>query len=95
MPKYLHILEVNAKEWFDKAAGNSYFSATIVLDDMHLVDLPFQYGYGNHYEEMAMDAINEQDLDLELGMHSLREFCEVNKIKLISNKQENCKKKEL
>lgn len=43
--KYNHILEVSAKEWFDKVNGNSY--------------------------------------------------CEQNKIKLISHKQENCLKREL
>ena len=101
--KYNHILEVNAKEWFDKSAGNSYFSATILLDDINIADLPFQYGYGDHYLDMAMQEIKKLMLHGDKALQkafkanggALWSFCDNNKVKLVSHKQENCLKREL
>ena len=94
--KYKHILEINAKEWFDKSAGNSYFSAVVVLDDEVVAELPFQYGYGDHYLDMAMQEIQKTNPKLfTVNGGSLWSICANNNIKLISNKQENCLKREL
>ena len=98
--KYKHILEVNAKEWFDKSAGNSYFSAVVVLDDEVVAELPFQYGYGDHYLDMANEKLDDLGV-IDNKKHSngsrrsLWLYCQDNNIKLISNKQENCLKREL
>lgn len=51
MEKYNNILEVQAKEWFDRINGNSYFSARVFLNDKLVATLPFQYGYGDHYTD--------------------------------------------
>ena len=48
-------LFVEAREWFDKSGGNSYFSARIWADGNLVGILPFQYGYENHYESVALD----------------------------------------
>jgi len=97
MAKYNHILEIDAKEWFDKANGNSYFSATITLDDEYITELPFQYGYGDHYISVAFEELAKHWDNLFTGLNpkQYRQFCEENKIKLITFKQENCKKREL
>jgi hypothetical protein len=43
-------IDINAKEWFDKVNGNSYFSAVITIDfgmpTQKEYRLPFQYGSG-------------------------------------------------
>ena len=99
--KYKHILEVNAKEWFDKSAGNSYFSAVVVLDDVVVAELPFQYGYGDHYLDMASEKLDELGVidNPRKGQNEMREslwrYCQDNNIKLISHKRENCLKREL
>jgi hypothetical protein len=36
---------IEAKEWFDKTYGNSYFAARIEVDGEEVARLPFQYGY--------------------------------------------------
>jgi len=51
------VIEVAAKEWLDKVNGNSYFSAVITMtfadkSEKQMV-LPFQYGYGDHYQHEA------------------------------------------
>ena len=44
-------IDIQAKEWFDKVNGNSYFAGTITLnygtETEETFLLPFQYGYGN------------------------------------------------
>ena len=52
-------LFIQAREWFDKSAGNSYFSATITADGNEIAVLPFQYGYGDHYLSMARRKLVE------------------------------------
>jgi hypothetical protein len=93
--KYKHILEIHAKEWFDKVNGNSYFSAVVTLDDDQIVELPFQYGYGDHYIDMAFKELETSYNNLFTNCRSWFRWCEENQVKLITSKQENCKKREL
>lgn len=44
---------VEAREWFDKVNGNSYFSARISIDGKVVHALPFQYGYETKFEHEA------------------------------------------
>ncbi|KKK42276.1 hypothetical protein LCGC14_2168950 [marine sediment metagenome] len=91
-------IDVNALEWFDKVNGNSYFSAEVVLNymlsDEVILKLPFQYGYGDHYNDVAMDEIVKK-LDINYDGRRLWKFCEENNIILRTSKKENCLKKEL
>ena len=54
-------IDINAKEWFDKVNGNSYFSARIWVDGGQVAILTFQYGYGDQYLYEAQKKL------LELG----------------------------
>lgn len=40
---------IEAREWFDKTGGNSYFSARISIDGETVSYLPLQYGYESQY----------------------------------------------
>jgi hypothetical protein len=57
-------LDINAREWFDKINGNSYFSAQIVInygtDSERRYFLPFQYGYGDHYQYEAFNLLQDK-----------------------------------
>jgi hypothetical protein len=44
---------IEAREWYDKTGGNSYFSARISVDGELVGHLPLQYGYGSAYEYEA------------------------------------------
>lgn len=54
-------IDVNAKEWFDKVNGNSYFSAIITLNygmkSDATIKLRFQYGYGSSYLDMTVKEL--------------------------------------
>ena len=56
-------LDINAREWFDKINGNSYFSAEIVInygtDSERKYFLPFQYGYGDAYLYQAFEFLQD------------------------------------
>jgi len=51
------VVYVEAREWFDKSGGNSYFSARVFVNGEAVEYLPFQYGYGNHFEYEAEKAL--------------------------------------
>ena len=88
-------LDINAKEWFDKVYGNSYFSAEIVINygmnDSHTIKLPFQYGYGDHYQFMAIKELQKQGFTDKKYLHDLRD----DGIIVRTNMQRNCRKRDL
>lgn len=46
---------VIAKKWFDKVNGNTYHSVRCIRhSDNAVVVGPYQYGYGNHYQQTAL-----------------------------------------
>ena len=53
-----------AKEWFDKINGNSYFSVQIesTEDKDFLINIPFQYGYGEQSFYTAREILKENKL---------------------------------
>jgi len=103
MKTNIKTIDVQAKEWFDKVNGNSYFSATVTINyglpSVITIELPFQYGYGDHYKEMAFEAIKKQVnkaiLKKSDNRVSLWRFCEDYNIALRCSKKENCLKREL
>lgn len=52
-------LTINARRWFQKSYGNTYFTADIIVDGELVHELPFQYGYGEHYLDMANEWLDE------------------------------------
>jgi hypothetical protein len=97
-------IDINAKEWFDKVNGNSYFSGTITLNygtkTAKEYSMPFQYGYGEHYIDMANQLLIKEDA-IQGKRHdngsypALWQYCKDNKIILRTSKKENCLKKDL
>lgn len=98
-------IDINAKEWFDKVNGNSYFAATATINfgmpTQRNFVLPFQYGYGSHYIDMAKQELVKQGYLKGLkkydngGSESLHGYCDNNKIILRTSKKENCLQREL
>lgn len=92
-------IDVNAKEWFDKINGNSYFSAIITLNYGMKTDatikLPFQYGYESHYLDMAVKELADRKLIKVDKRTSLWAWCEDNNVILRYSKLENCLKRDL
>ena len=51
------VIYVEAREWFDKSGGNSYFSGRVFIDGDLVAGLPFQYGYGSQFEYSAFNVL--------------------------------------
>lgn len=97
--KDIKTIEVVAKEWFDKTYGNSYFSANIYVNDKLVKTLPFQYGYGDHYEYVAFKWIKKHILSKQLSKKLRADnfywLKDITKIAVFTVKHENCLKREL
>lgn len=53
---------VEARQWLDKSAGNSYFSARIHINGRVAIVLPFQYGYESAFRDEAFRALQRGGL---------------------------------
>ena len=50
----------NAVKWFDRINGNTYHSVRVTrCEDGAVIYCPFQYGYGDHYRQTALEAMVE------------------------------------
>lgn len=50
----------NAVKWFDRVNGNTYHSVRITrCRDNKVIACPFTYGYGDHYRQTALQAMND------------------------------------
>lgn len=83
-------IDIEAREYFDKANGNSYFSARVTIDwtlpTERTIYVPFQYGYGTQslYSSLqaagapALSRCEEQGITVN---HSIRERCKQKDVK--------------
>ena len=96
--KNLKTVYINAKEWFDKVNGNSYFSGTVTLnygmENQETIKMPFQYGYGNQYEHEAFRLIRERFPRSKWAMEN-RQTLRERGIIIRSSIQEGCRKRDL
>jgi len=51
---------VRVKEWRDKVAGSSYFSAQVQVNGAYAFSLPFQYGYGDQALTEALSELEKR-----------------------------------
>ncbi len=52
-------LAVQGMEWFDSVNGNSYCSVRVHWEDELIAVAPFQYGYGDFYEQAASEELTD------------------------------------
>lgn len=101
----LKSIDIQAKEWFDRANGNSYYSVRITINygykNQTELSIPFSYGYGDQYiyeskslliREGYFDKLQEK---YSLENYSLYSLCLLGKIKSRYSKIEKCNKKEV
>jgi hypothetical protein len=92
-------IDIDAKEWYDRVNGNSYFAGTVTLNydlkDKETFLMWFQYGYGMQYEQEAKAILTQFNKISPNYRQSLRAYCQENNIILRSNLQRKCNKKEL
>tara|TARA_R100001460_G_scaffold90467_3_gene132076 strand:+ start:533 stop:865 length:333 start_codon:yes stop_codon:yes gene_type:complete len=91
-------VDINAKEWFDKVNGNSYFCGTVTLNygmtNEETFLMPFQYGYGSQYEQEAK-AILTYANKISPNYETLYSYCKRENIIFRSSIEKDCLKREL
>jgi len=52
-------VHIQARRWFKKSYGNTYFSLVVDVEIngklIEVVNVPFEYGYGDHYDTVALE----------------------------------------
>ena len=92
-------IDIQAKHWFDKVNGNSYFCGTVTLNygmkNEETFLMPFQYGYGEIDHEAKAILTKFNKISLFPKYESLYSYCKRENIILRRNFQRNCLKREL
>ena len=52
-------ITIVGKRWFQKSYGNTYHTATIVVDGEPVEGVERSYGYGDHYIQSATEKLDE------------------------------------
>ncbi len=69
-------IDIQAKEWFDKVNGNSYFSMQVTINyqmkSEQTFKFPLQYGYGETYIDVALNYLHYKKLIPETNLYTLR-----------------------
>ena len=93
--KNIERIEIIGKRWFDKVNGNTYFTAKVFINDELKLELPFQYGYEEHYIHSSFEELKKQNIiDIKDNAAPWR-YCEENNIKLITRAIDVNRKKDL
>lgn len=61
--KKIESLEIYGKRWFQKSYGNTYHTATVVVNGEELKS-GITYGYGNHYLTTAAELLKANGYDI-------------------------------
>lgn len=56
------VIEVYGRRWFQKSYGNTYNSVVIYVDGVEVANMPFNYGYGDHYRTIALEKLSELEI---------------------------------
>ncbi len=89
-------IDMQAKEWFDKVNGNSYFAGTVTvnygLKSQQSFNMPFQYGYGDSYYHKGLEVLKKSNL---IDKDDYHQTFRDKKIIVRNSIQTGCKKAEL
>lgn len=93
-------VDVHAKEWFDRVNGNSYFAGRVTLNyglkSEKVIEIPFQYGYGDHYRDTAFNLLIKSGVLKDVQeMESYWRYYERKNIICRHSKEDNCLKREV
>ncbi len=50
-------ITIIGRRWFDRINGNTYFSAVGLVNGGQVVNIDYEYGYGNHYEDRIFQEL--------------------------------------
>jgi hypothetical protein len=84
---------IEARQWWDKSGGNTYYSARVSIDGVWLYTTGLRYGYEYQYEDdVAHDLANAGVIPVE-ARDNLRRYCRDNGIDFYSVRYEAPRRK--
>ncbi len=69
-------LTILGRRWVQKTYGNTYHTATILIDGNHVHTTKEEYGYGDHYLQTAENWLVENGHIPKNRTVPLRQMCE-------------------
>jgi len=96
----MNSLVITGRRWFNSREGNTYFSANVYVDGVMTVHIPFEYGYGSHFEWSAWVSLaSKLNLDIKApgSAHLLgaRRYCDLHDITYVCEVTDVRRKKDL
>jgi hypothetical protein len=95
-------ITVVGRLWFNRGQGNTYHSAEILVNGRPVHKIPYEYGYGNQYEESAAEWLEASGFmpgrkrsPNTGGRESLRLYCERHDVAYSSSSTDVSRKKDL
>ena len=86
-------INIEAVEYNDFQNGNSYFDGVITIDygqDVKIImDMPLQYGYENHYKDMAFKQLKKNGI-IDTDLQSYDQYYKNNGIVIKHSKKTGC-----
>jgi hypothetical protein len=56
-PRKIRSITIIGRRWFRKSAGNSYCSATVLINGVVVCRVAKTSGYGNYYEQISWEKL--------------------------------------
>lgn len=93
-------ITVIGRRWFDRTYGNTYFSVRCYADGELVAEQPYEYGYGDQWEQRACELLAETGhINPERyphgGIERLRMVCERQGINLVRDVSDVSRKRDL
>ena len=85
-PRKIKAITIIGKSWFRKSAGNSYCSATILVNGIVVGKVEKTSGYGSYYEQVSWEKLEYLGLVTNRTTHANGsceppwQYCQRNKI---------------
>ena len=92
-------LTILGRRWFQKTYGNTYHSATILIDGEEVHKTPEEYGYGDQYLQTAVEWLIKHkfipDVTNHEGIGPIWKYCETKGITLHYSASDVSREKDL
>ncbi len=90
----MKVLHISGRRWFSTTHGNTYFSCVVSIDGEQVHEIPYEYGYGQMYEQVAREWLMNNGY-IPLIDYALSIYCRENDIIFISHAVDVRRKKDL
>jgi hypothetical protein len=54
-----NIVHISGRRWFQRSAGNTYHKVTVTMPDKTVLESGQAYGYGDQYQDTALELIRQ------------------------------------